>query len=499
MRTKHILMATAWVLATAVTGFAQNTTTNPPCETDLVDRAWEEVISDGARQMVRAQLLQDSDMRGLGTDALDREVNRRAARQAVEMVRVFTLRDRQMRGQGGAIGPRAAIAPAPALLAKKNNALLNAVAQLDTDKARDLVADGTDPLQPGPDGFSAMELAMAQPDPSLAKAILEGIAEAKSIGLPGMNADEQATWRHLSSAMGVGEELAYDQAFLMAAAEGYGRIASMLMEMEAATTGTVEPVTGNTALHFAAEGERPDVVRFLLSHGADPAALNRKGRTPRDVAPALGESAEILLAGELAEKLFGPRQSLPTDPEASIAVPVAPGPGIADPLPAPEMDDSEILETDDYSVWVPEGWITRDVQFGQLKGKAIISPNEADENGFNESVVIMKDPVLPPGTDSTGYLEMSTPFMESVIAGYTEIAREEVAFGDRLVAQLDFSTNRVGGTSRIRSFFFACEGYGFAMTCTATPESFDSYVDIFQQIAGSFTPAGEVVAPEEDW
>jgi ankyrin repeat protein len=41
---------------------------------------------------------------------------------------------------------------------------------------------------------------------------------------------------------------------------------------------------GNTPLHFAASWSRPDVIRLLLDHGADPTIANYTGATPVIVA-----------------------------------------------------------------------------------------------------------------------------------------------------------------------------------------------------------------------
>ena len=51
---------------------------------------------------------------------------------------------------------------------------------------------------------------------------------------------------------------------------------------------------GDTALHFAARCQNPDVVAVLLAAGVPPAAVNNSGATPLEVALEAGASAEVV-------------------------------------------------------------------------------------------------------------------------------------------------------------------------------------------------------------
>lgn len=53
-----------------------------------------------------------------------------------------------------------------------------------------------------------------------------------------------------------------------------------------------------TALHWAVEEERTELVKLLLKHGASPVAMSKYGETPLSIAEEMGyrEVVEILLA-----------------------------------------------------------------------------------------------------------------------------------------------------------------------------------------------------------
>ena len=54
---------------------------------------------------------------------------------------------------------------------------------------------------------------------------------------------------------------------------------------------------GKTPLHWAAQADRPDVMRALLARGADPAAADAEGRTPLHVAEGPASVATLIDAG----------------------------------------------------------------------------------------------------------------------------------------------------------------------------------------------------------
>lgn len=57
-------------------------------------------------------------------------------------------------------------------------------------------------------------------------------------------------------------------------------------------------VGGNTALHGAAGFGRTEMVKWLLGHGADPAATDYNGKTPLEIAHQTGHTAAAELIGQ---------------------------------------------------------------------------------------------------------------------------------------------------------------------------------------------------------
>jgi ankyrin repeat protein len=62
---------------------------------------------------------------------------------------------------------------------------------------------------------------------------------------------------------------------------------------------------GQTALHSAAGRGWPDVVAFLLAHGANPAAKDDKGKTPLDLATTSVQGRPVPNSARIAELLAG--------------------------------------------------------------------------------------------------------------------------------------------------------------------------------------------------
>jgi ankyrin repeat protein len=83
---------------------------------------------------------------------------------------------------------------------------------------------------------------------------------------------------------------------------------------------------GNTALHSAAARGYPNVVRLLVSRGADPHRWNVNGHTPEDLAVRLAELARKDVGASLrAESVLSTLRSA----RAATLPAVAPAPGNA--------------------------------------------------------------------------------------------------------------------------------------------------------------------------
>ncbi len=80
---------------------------------------------------------------------------------------------------------------------------------------------------------------------------------------------------------------------------------------------------GNTALHYAAEKGHADIVKELLAKGADPSSSNDDGKSPADLARAIGNSdiAKVLeaAASKKKAKSTAAPQSSGASPDAKAA------------------------------------------------------------------------------------------------------------------------------------------------------------------------------------
>lgn len=82
----------------------------------------------------------------------------------------------------------------------------------------------------------------------------------------------------------------------LAARIGNSEIVSLLLAAKAKVDAR-EPATGRTALHEAAETDRPEIVKLLLKAGASRAVRDKAGRTPLMAARRFGAKAAISALG----------------------------------------------------------------------------------------------------------------------------------------------------------------------------------------------------------
>ena len=384
---------------------------------------------------------------------------------------------------------------------EKDNGLLGVVAELDEGRAKALTAGGADPMAAGPDGRSAMLKAMDHTTPGLGRSILGGVVDAESrrkgVALSPPDAEQRKAMDMISSAIDKESKAVDHRTYLAAATKGHGHVVVMLLDRGAIAADAVEPASGNGALHYAAGAERPEIVQLLLERGVDPSVKNKKGQTPRDVSPAGGRSAELLLAAETGRELLAAAQARrEAKAAAKSELPAVDYPDALRPPrddrtdgdeSAPEPED-DTLVTGQYRLVVPAGWEASDLQVGRWKGKVVIAPSDGDDDTFRENVVILRDEPLPDGASAMSYLEASVPALKQSIKDFHEVARAKLLMGDRVVAQIDYLLAQPNGKGRNRAYFFACEGYGYVLTCSSRSEAFDAYAATFQRIAESFQP-----------
>ncbi len=72
------------------------------------------------------------------------------------------------------------------------------------------------------------------------------------------------------------------------AERGYDGRLALLLERDPALVSRRDVVGGRTPLHWAAASGRGSVAELLLAHGADPAAKDKRGASPADLAEASG-------------------------------------------------------------------------------------------------------------------------------------------------------------------------------------------------------------------
>ena len=88
-------------------------------------------------------------------------------------------------------------------------------------------------------------------------------------------------------------------ALFLAAERGNLPVVTLLIQHQPADEAVDAATTrdGDTALHFAARGQKSHVVAWLVKHGADPRRRNNAGQTPIDAAGGCAETLKALVLG----------------------------------------------------------------------------------------------------------------------------------------------------------------------------------------------------------
>lgn len=124
-----------------------------------------------------------------------------------------------------------------------------------------------------------------------------------------------------------------DAPLVRAVREGHADVASLLLAA-GADTGVKSSVSRWTALHWAASGDRVDLVRLLLDKGADASLQSEEGETPLDVAKRFGHTDVV--------KLLPGGQTQQTSPKtAGAAKPAATRSVKQKELPAPTVQQAK--------------------------------------------------------------------------------------------------------------------------------------------------------------
>ena len=139
-------------------------------------------------------------------------------------------------------------------------------------------------------------------------------------------------------------------------------------------------------------------------------------------------------------------------------------------------------EAGGFSLVIPEDWEKQE----KVMGCALIalSPLEGQGDQFRENVTVVVEE-LPRKLSLDDYVGLSRQNLEKLMTDFEVEEEADVEIGGIAAKQLVYA-HRMGQINPKVLQYVLVEGKkGLALTCTATPESYDKYLEQFQTIVKS--------------
>lgn len=144
-------------------------------------------------------------------------------------------------------------------------------------------------------------------------------------------------------------------------------------------------------------------------------------------------------------------------------------------------------KTEKFSVSLPSNWMVhRDVVMKGYKiSLAAIRPAAKGEV-FRENVLVVAEKISS-GMTAEEYMKESQKGLSGTLKEFKALDSGLLENGQAPAAYLVY-THKMMMDLKVIIFFFPKGNKGYTVSCSATPESFDNYQDLFMAIGRSFTP-----------
>jgi len=136
-----------------------------------------------------------------------------------------------------------------------------------------------------------------------------------------------------------------------------------------------------------------------------------------------------------------------------------------------------------YSILFPQGWEIRE------QGPTIVmalSPREGAADPFRENINVCAENLNRTVTIEE-YMSASLVSMRRMLKGFQELSRGTQIIGDRKSAWLIYTHSTFGKPVKGIVYLFVKGNRGYAVTCTATEETFDNYIETFRKTVATFS------------
>ena len=140
-------------------------------------------------------------------------------------------------------------------------------------------------------------------------------------------------------------------------------------------------------------------------------------------------------------------------------------------------------KADGFSIRFPAEWEQKENVMGTVV--IALSPAEGEADAFRENVNVVVE-TLPTPMDLGKYLELSMANLKKLLAVGQAPEVSEATLGGEKAKRVVYQMT-MGQISVKSTLYVAVMGRrGYAITCSATPDSFDAYQEPFEKIVETF-------------
>jgi len=136
-----------------------------------------------------------------------------------------------------------------------------------------------------------------------------------------------------------------------------------------------------------------------------------------------------------------------------------------------------------YQISVPANW---DVQRSYMGTDIIaLSPLESSDDPFRENINVAIEEI-PTGMSLLDYYKRNLEVMEDLLVEFSTSDEKNATVGGQMARRLRYTHVAGELDLDVSAYFITLGNRGYAITCSALPESFDRYDLAFQSVVNSF-------------
>ena len=137
---------------------------------------------------------------------------------------------------------------------------------------------------------------------------------------------------------------------------------------------------------------------------------------------------------------------------------------------------------DGFSIAFPPDWERQEGLMGSAVNAR--SPAEGEADPFRENVTVVVERI-PPGMALATYVDLNLANLQKVLAEGEAVEAADATIGGHPARRIVYTL--AIGKLRVRNavYLLVSGGRGYAVTCSALPETFDRYEERFAEVVGT--------------